>query len=103
MKIMKKGAMSKALELKKTKVIIFAFFLAISIILPAFIHVQWITGPIINAALLLAAVLIGPMEAVLLGLMPPSLPFLCCRMISIVSIIFSVSSDIPRFFKSRIV
>ena len=67
---MKKNVMSKALEFRKTKIVIFAILLSVSIILPAFIHVQWITGPIINAVLLLAAVTIGPMEAVLLGLMP---------------------------------
>ena len=69
-KIMKKDILSKTLELKKTKVVIFAILLAISIVLPAFVHVQWVTGPIINASLLLATALIGPMEAVLLGLMP---------------------------------
>ena len=61
---------SKVLELRKAKLIIFAVLLAISIGLPAFVHMQWVTGPIINASLLLAVVLIGPMEAVVLGLMP---------------------------------
>jgi hypothetical protein len=54
----------------KTKVILFAVALAIVAIVPAFIHVQWITGPMVNAVLLISVVLIGPMEAVLLGLMP---------------------------------
>jgi hypothetical protein len=63
-------AITKILTPAKTKLTIFAFFLAISIVLPAFIHSQWVTGPIINAALFLATVLIGPMEAILLGLMP---------------------------------
>ncbi len=67
---MKLKSLSKALSLKKTKLFVFAFFLTVSIVLPAFIHAQWITGPIINASLLLATILIGPMEAVLLGLMP---------------------------------
>ncbi|MBN2087872.1 hypothetical protein JW758_06020 [Candidatus Peregrinibacteria bacterium] len=61
---------SKVLELRKIKLLVFAVFLAISISLPAFIHIQWITGPIINACLLLAVVLVGPMEAMVLGLMP---------------------------------
>ncbi len=61
---------SKVLELRKTKLILFAVLFAISIVLPAFLHMQWVTGPIINASLLLAVVLIGPMEAVVLGLMP---------------------------------
>jgi len=60
----------RALSLPKAKAVIFALFLAIAIILPAFFHSQWMTGPIINATLLLATVLIGPMEAILLGLMP---------------------------------
>jgi hypothetical protein len=83
----------KVLELKKTKIVIFAILLAISIVLPAFIHVQWITGPIINAALLLATVLIGPMEAVLLGLMPSTvalstglLPFALAPMVPFIMI-----------------
>lgn len=54
----------------KTKVVLFAVFLAILIAVPAFIHSQWITGPMVNAVLLISAVLIGPMEAVFLGLMP---------------------------------
>ena len=43
-----------AFTLKKTKVIVFGILLAISIILPAFIHIQWITGPIVNASLILS-------------------------------------------------
>lgn len=84
---------TKALELKKTKVIIFAILLTISIVLPAFIHVQWMTGPVINAALLLATVLIGPMEAMLLGLMPSTvalstglLPFALAPMVPFIMI-----------------
>ena len=67
---MKLKTFTKALELKKAKLVLFAILLTISIALPAFMHIQWITGPIINASLLLATVLIGPMEAVVLGLMP---------------------------------
>ncbi len=61
---------TKTLSLTRSKVGIFALLVAISIILPGFIHSQWITGPIINATLLLATVFVGPMEAVVLGLMP---------------------------------
>jgi len=60
----------RALSLPKAKAVLFALFLAIAIILPSFIHSQWITGPIINATLILATFFIGPMEAILLGLMP---------------------------------
>lgn len=54
----------------RTRVGIFGLFLAITIALPAFIHNQWITGPVINACLFLAAALLGPAEAIGLGLMP---------------------------------
>jgi len=59
-----------AIRLPRAKIILFLVGLAITIILPAFFHNQWITGPIINATLLIATVLIGPMEAMMLGLMP---------------------------------
>jgi len=54
----------------KVKVVLFTFSLAVLTVVPAFIHSQWITGPMVNAILLISAVLIGPMEAVFLGLMP---------------------------------
>ena len=53
-----------------TKVGLFAFFLAIVSVVPAFLHSQWITGPMVNAALIAATVFVGPGEAMLLGLMP---------------------------------
>lgn len=62
-----------ALSLPKIKAIVFALFLAIAIIVPSFFHSQWVTGPVINATLILATVLIGPMEAVLIGLMPSTI------------------------------
>ncbi len=72
--------MSKILSLSigsvKSKAIFFAVGLAICLVLPAFFHNQWITGPLINATLLLATVLVGPTEAVLLGLMPSTMAFL---------------------------
>ena len=58
------------LSTAKVRVFVFAVFLAILIVLPALIHNQWITGSLVNAILLLSAILIGPMEAVILGLMP---------------------------------
>ena len=61
---------TKSLSILQAKVILFAVFLAVVTMVPAFIHIQWVTGPMVNAVLILALVLIGPMEAVLLGLMP---------------------------------
>jgi len=54
----------------KAKIILFAVCLGLLTVVPGFIHSQWITGPMVNAVLLISAVLIGPMEAVFLGLMP---------------------------------
>ena len=54
----------------QTRVFLFILFLLILSVVPAFVHAQWVTGPMVNAILLLAVVLIGPMEAILLGLMP---------------------------------
>jgi hypothetical protein len=72
--------MTKTLTLSlgstKSRALFFAIGLAICLVLPAFFHNQWITGPIINATLLLTTVLVGPTEAVLLGLMPSTMAFL---------------------------
>lgn len=40
------------------------------IFIPSFIHQQFITGPVINALLLIASVLLSPVEAMFLGLIP---------------------------------
>ncbi len=49
---------------------LFSLFLAVMIIMPAFIHSQWYTGPVVNALLLLTAVLVGTPEAIVIGLIP---------------------------------
>ncbi len=60
----------QSLSSTQARILLFAVLLTIVMIVPAFIHIQWVTGPMVNAALLIATVLIGPMEAVLLGLIP---------------------------------
>ena len=67
---MKTKTLIQSLSSTQAKILLFAVFLSIVTIIPAFIHIQWVTGPMVNAVLLIAVVLIGPMEAVLLGLMP---------------------------------
>ena len=54
----------------RSRLLLFAILLALLIVLPGFVHNQWITGPVVNAALIMAAVCVGPMEAVVLGMMP---------------------------------
>jgi hypothetical protein len=72
----------------KTRLLIFAFLLALLILMPFLIHSQWITGPTVNAALFIAAVILGPSRAILLGLMPSTialgsglLPFVLAPMV----------------------
>ncbi len=52
------------------KAITISVLLLISIVVPTFVHSQFITGPLVNAILLIAAVLVGPFEAVFIGLVP---------------------------------
>jgi hypothetical protein len=44
--------------------------LIILIVIPALVHQQFITGTIVNAVILLTAVMVGPMEAIIIGLFP---------------------------------
>ncbi len=52
------------------RVFVFALVFLVVGIVPVFLHSQWITGPLVNAALLIAAVLVGPADAIMLGLIP---------------------------------
>ncbi|MBN1532765.1 MAG: ECF transporter S component [Spirochaetes bacterium] len=51
-------------------ILLFTGFLAILFLLPALVHSQWISGPVVNAVLLLAVVLLGPLPAAALGAIP---------------------------------
>lgn len=66
-------AEEKVLVLEKTNVTSAVWFLSLmatAIILPSFIHNQFITGPIVNATLFLATFFIGARAAMLIGLVP---------------------------------
>ncbi|MBD3328581.1 hypothetical protein GF340_04725 [Candidatus Peregrinibacteria bacterium] len=52
------------------KAIIFSILFVLAFTIPAFIHSQWITGPLVNAILIFAVLTVGPAEAILLGMMP---------------------------------
>jgi len=41
-----------------------------AILLPFFIHIQWLTGPIINAILILAVIVVGIRAAMVIALIP---------------------------------
>ncbi len=63
----------KTLTLNKSNVIViskFAILLAIAAGLPALVHIQAITGPIVNATLFLAVALLGVQSALFIGLIP---------------------------------
>ncbi len=71
--IAKNMAQTKTLVLNKTLAITiakFAVLLGIATITPALIHYQPVTGPIVNATLFLAVVLLGTQSAILIGLIP---------------------------------
>lgn len=50
----------------------FAALLGIATILPLF-HQQWLTGPMVNAVLYVAVVLLGTQNAIILGLLPSTI------------------------------
>ena len=51
-------------------IISFLFLAGLSILVPAFFHIQFITGPIINAILFLSVILLGRSNALLIGIIP---------------------------------
>lgn len=65
-----------ALTLSRIQVLSFRKYLfalvalSILLVLPAIIHQQLITGSLVNATLLLSAAFIGPVEAIVIGLVP---------------------------------
>ena len=64
-------AKARAATLVNTRVI--ARFLALSsvaILLPFYIHIQWVTGPIVNAILILLLFLVGIRSALVICLIP---------------------------------
>ncbi|MFA6437498.1 MAG: ECF transporter S component [Candidatus Paceibacterota bacterium] len=68
---------TKVISLDKTlaktviaKSIVFSVFLSVATILPALIHQQFITGPIINAILFASTIILGRESAIIIGLIP---------------------------------
>ncbi|MDD5551972.1 MAG: iron hydrogenase [Candidatus Pacebacteria bacterium] len=68
MKITKELIINRTETIKKFAV--FSTLLGIAVLLPALIHSQAITGPIVNATLFLATFLFSPHIAILIGLLP---------------------------------
>jgi hypothetical protein len=67
---MKNKSKIRALDLSLERILTFVVLGLFIGVVPMFVHSQWLTGPFINALLLLTCVLVGPMEAVVLGLVP---------------------------------
>ncbi|MFA6307975.1 MAG: iron hydrogenase [Patescibacteria group bacterium] len=68
-------ALAQTLTWDKTKTITavqFLTLLSIATIAPLF-HQQWLTGPIVNAMFLIAVVLLGSQNAILLALLPSTI------------------------------
>ncbi len=54
----------------RTNILLFSSLLLLSIFLPSLIHDQAITGPLINAILLIATITLGTSQAMTIGLLP---------------------------------
>jgi hypothetical protein len=54
----------------RKKLLLFVLFLAITAGPLTMVHAQWLTGPLVNSMLILTCALVGPTEAVILGLFP---------------------------------
>lgn len=68
-------ALTKTLAWDKTRTIATTQFIAllgIATIAPLF-HVQWVTGPIVNAMFIIAVVLLGTQNAIILALLPSTI------------------------------
>ncbi|PLX28044.1 hypothetical protein C0583_02325 [Candidatus Parcubacteria bacterium] len=62
---------SKVISLPKTQsASLFVGLAVFATILPFFIHLQWITGPLVNAVLLIALFILGTRSAVVIGVVP---------------------------------
>lgn len=92
----------------KTRVLVFVSLLAVATGLPAVVHSQWVTGPIVNTTLFLAAAILGPTEAVLIGIIPSSvalasglLPVALAPMVPFIMIANAVMTITFGYFKSR--
>lgn len=59
----------------RNKIIFSILLLLIIAIVPVLVHTQWFTGPLVNAILLLTCIFVGPMEAVIFGLVPSLVAF----------------------------
>lgn len=59
-----------SLSQAQVKLLTFTTLLGASLLVPAVIHNQLITGPIVNALLFLSASLLGSEQAILIGLIP---------------------------------
>lgn len=66
----KTGLNSFAATKSKSAILIYGTLLSLSIFLPSIIHQQGITGPLINAILILTTVWFGTGQAMMVGLLP---------------------------------
>ena len=100
--------------LSKQRVLIFSILWLLSVAPFFLLHVQWITGPFVNVILILATVILGPAEAMVIGMFPspialssgllplplaPMVPFIMISNAVYVGV-FHVLRKIPRKPKS---
>lgn len=63
---------SQAQSIPLFKIAVFALFFVVIAVVPMYLHTQWFTGPLVNAILIMTVLLVGPTEAILLGMIPSS-------------------------------
>ncbi len=64
------GILGNTISKLMTRELLFAVFAFAAIFLPSIIHQQAITGPLVNAVLLLSTVWLGSSDAIIIGLFP---------------------------------
>lgn len=61
---------STSLRTSRQRVLIFSVLWLLSVAPFFLLHSQWITGPFVNAVLILATIILGPAQAIVIGLFP---------------------------------
>ena len=64
---------TKALVIKKEAVLTLVLLIGIAMAAPVLFKQQYITGPIVNATLIIGVVLLGGRDALLVGLLPSTI------------------------------
>ncbi|MFA5358450.1 MAG: iron hydrogenase [Patescibacteria group bacterium] len=70
---MSKTVASTITKVQSVAMVKFLALLGIATFVPMFVHLQWLTGPLVNAILIITVVVVGVREALLIALIPSSI------------------------------